>query len=107
MRGIVLFRSVSDLYLYLDLNGVKLLANALVSSRLGYCNSLLSGITDTDVAKLQRVQSHLARAVTKSPPFTRRVPLLRSRHWLPVKFTVDFKICLLTYKSSSSYIQNS
>ena len=29
------------------------------------------------------------------------VPLLRSLHWLPVKFRVDFKICLLTYKTLS------
>ena len=50
---------------YLDLNGTKLLANALVSSRLDYCNSLLSGIADTDLAKLQRVQNRLARVVTK------------------------------------------
>ena len=42
---------------YLDLNGAKLLANALVSSRLDYCNSLLSGIADTDLAKLQHVQN--------------------------------------------------
>ena len=38
---------------YLDLNS----ANALVSSRHNYCNSLLSGIADTDLAKLQCVQN--------------------------------------------------
>ena len=73
----------------------------LVSSHLDYCNSLLSGIADTDLAKLQRVQNRLARVVTKSPPFTHSVPLLCSLHWLPVKFRVDFKICLLTYKTLS------
>ena len=56
---------------------------------------------DTDLAKFQRVQNRLARVVTKSPPFTRSVPLLRSLHWLPVNFRVDFKICLLTYKTLS------
>ena len=76
---------------YHDLNGGKLLANALMSSRLGYCNSFLSGIAGTDLAKLQRVQNRLSRVVTKSPPFIRSVPL-------PV---VDFKICLLTYKTLS------
>ena len=81
---------------YLDLNSATLLANALVSSRLDDCNSLLSGITDTDLVKLQRVQDRLAHVVTKSLPFTRSVPLLRSLHRLPVKFRVDFKICLLT-----------
>ena len=64
-----------------------------------YCNSLLSGIAETDLTKLQRVLNHLARVFTKSPPFTRSVPLLRSLHWLPVKYRVHFKICLLTYKA--------
>ena len=71
----------------------------LVSSRLGYCNSLLSRIAETDLTKLQRVLNRLAHAVPKSPPFTRGVPLLRSLHWLPVKYRVHFKICLLTYKA--------
>ena len=66
----------------------NLLANALVSSRLDYCNSLLSGIAETDLTKLQCVLNHLARVVTMSPPFTRSVPLLRSLHWLPVKYSL-------------------
>ena len=89
-------RDVWRIRLYLDLNNTKLLANALVSSRLDYCNSLLSGIADTDLTKLQRVQSLLARGVVKSTPFTRSVSLLGSLHWMSVKFRVDFKICLLT-----------
>ena len=84
---------------YLDLDSAKLLANAVVSSRLDYCNSLLSGIAETDLTKLQRVLNRLARVVTKSPPFTRSVPLLHSLHWLPVKYRVHFKICLLIYKA--------
>ena len=84
---------------HLDLDSAKLLANALVSSRLDYCNSLLSGIAETDLTKLQRVLNRLARVVTKSPPLTRSVPLLHSLHWLPIKYRVHFKICLLTYKA--------
>ena len=35
-----------------------LLANAMVSSRLDYCNSLLYGVSKSNIAKLQRVQPH-------------------------------------------------
>ena len=84
---------------HLDLDSAELLANALVSRRFDYCNSLLSGIAEIDLTKLQRVLNRLARVVTKSPPFTRSVPLLRSLHWPPVKYRVHFKICLLTYKA--------
>ena len=37
---------------HLDLDSAKLLATALVSSRLNYCNSLLYGIADIDIARL-------------------------------------------------------
>ena len=84
---------------HLDLDSAKLLPNALVSSHLDYCNSPLCGIAETDLTKLQHVLNRLARVVTKSPPFTHSVPLLRSLHWLPVKYRVYFKICLLTYKA--------
>ena len=57
------------------------------------------GIADIDLTRLQRVQNQLARLVTKSPPFTRSLPLLRSIHWLPVRFRILFKINLLTYKT--------
>ena len=58
---------------------------------------LLSGIAETDLTKIQCILNCLARVVTKSPSLTRIVPLLRSLHWLPVKYRVHFKICLLTY----------
>ena len=73
---------------HLDLESAKLLANALVSSRLDYCNSLLSGIAETDVTKLHRVLNRLARVVTKSSRFTHSVPLLRALHWLLVIYRV-------------------
>ena len=49
---------------HLDLESAKLLVNALVSSRLDYRNSLLSGIAETDLTNLQRVLNRLAFVVT-------------------------------------------
>ena len=95
-------RDLQRIRRHLDLDSAKLLANALVSSRFDYfdyCNSLLYGIADIDLTRLQRVQKQLASLVTKSPPFTRSIPLLRSLHWLPVRFRILFKISLLTYKT--------
>ena len=86
---------------YLTLDSAKLLAHALVSSRLDYCNSLLFGIADKEITRLQRIQNSLARVVTKKPLMTSSIPLLRSLHWLPIKFRITFKICLLTYNTLS------
>ena len=82
---------------HLDLDSAQLLATALVSSPLNYL--LLYGIADIDLIRLQSVQNQLAHLVTKSPPFTRSLPLLRSLHWLPVTFRILFQINLLTYKT--------
>ena len=54
---------------------------------------------DIDITRLQRIHNQLARLVTKSPPFTRSIPLLRSLHWLPVRFRIFVKINLLTYET--------
>ena len=84
---------------HLDLDSAKLLATALVSSRLDYCNSRLYGIADIALTRLQRVQNQLARLVTKSPPFTRSIPLFLSLYWMPIRLEYFFKINLLTYKT--------
>ena len=84
---------------HLDMDSAKLLATALMSSHLDYCNLLLYGIADIDFTKLQRVQNWLAYLVTKSPPHPRSLPLLCSLHWLPVRFRILSKINLLTYKT--------
>ena len=73
----------------------KLLAKAPVSSRLDYCNSIFSGIAETDLTKLQHILNRLPRVDTKSP-LNRSVPLLRSLHLQPVRYRAHFNICLLT-----------
>ena len=90
-----LLRQIRD---HLDLNSAILLANALVSSRLDYCNSLFYGLPQATLLRLQRVQNSLARAVV---PSTRRrdhiTPVLKQLHWLPVARRIEFKIACLTF----------
>ena len=87
------------IHCHLDMDSAKLLAYPLVSSHLGYYNSLLYGLANTDLIKLQCIQNRLARIVAKSPPFTCSVLLLRSLHLMPVNFKILFKINLLTYET--------
>ena len=92
---------VRDLYKIgplLDLNRSVLLANALVSSRLDYCNSLFLSLTDFELRRLQLVQNSLCRVVTRSSKYSHITPQLKKLHWLPVKYRIQFKIGLITYK---------
>ena len=69
-----------------------------MTSKLDYCNSLLHEIPAKDLHKLQRVQNCLARVVTKAPRFSLSIPLLKSLHWLPIKFKIQFKICTFVFR---------
>ena len=73
--------------------------NALISSRLDYCNSLLNNIAKQDLSKLQRVHNCLARVVLRAPRFSPSLPLLKQLHWLPVNYRIKFKLSTLTYRA--------
>ena len=75
------------------------LANSLVSTKLDYCNSLYFGMSNHNLNKLQIIQNSLARAITFTSRRQHIKPILKDLHWLPVKQRIEFKICLLTYKS--------
>ena len=85
-----------------------MLVQAFISSRIDYCNSLLYGVADGLVAKLQAIQNVAARLVTGTRKYNHVSPVLRSLHWLPVRHRVTFKLAVLVYKSlhalSPSYL---
>ena len=84
----------------LDSNSAILLANALVISKLDYCNSLYYNLPASSIQRLQRVQNALARAVTPSVKWKDHIsPTLRNLHWLPVQQRISFKIACLTFKT--------
>ena len=75
-----------------------LAANALVSSRLDYCNSLFRSLSSLNMRKLQCIQNTLARIVTNCNKYTRASPILKRLHWLPVESRCIFKTATLVYK---------
>uniref|UniRef100_A0A3Q3KA17 Reverse transcriptase domain-containing protein n=1 Tax=Monopterus albus TaxID=43700 RepID=A0A3Q3KA17_MONAL len=75
------------------------LVYAFVTSRLDYCNSLLSGCPNNSLKSLQLIQNAAARVLTGTSKRDHISPILASLHWLPVKFRIEFKILLLTYKA--------
>ena len=83
----------------LDLNSAILLANSLTSSNLDYCNSLYYSLPHSSLHRLQLIQNSLARAVLHLKSRDHISPALRTLHWLPVHKRIQFKICLLTYKT--------
>ena len=77
--------SIGRIRKYLPSNGLKMLVNSLVISRLDYCNSLLYDIPKYQRDKLQRIQNTAARMITGARSSDHITPLLKSLHWLPVE----------------------
>ena len=106
-----IIRQLRQIRSSLDHNTSVLLANALVSSKLDFCNSLLYGLPQSSIHRLQLVQNSLARVVC---PLVKRhdhiTPTLRRLHWLPINSRITYKIAVITYKTlhqqSPSYLHS-
>ena len=84
---------------FIDRPTTERLVHAFVTSRLDANNSLLYGLPNAIISKLQRVQNTAVRLVIGK----NRISVSKMRrdvlHWLPVKDRIVFKILLLTFKS--------
>ena len=51
------------------------------------------------MSRLQRFQNTAARSITFTPKFDHISPVLFKLHWLPVKYRLQYKVGLLTFKA--------
>ena len=51
------------------------------------------------INKVQRIQNAAAGLTCQQSRFCHITPLLFDLHWLPVKFRIEFKILLITFKA--------
>ena len=54
---------------------------------------------DYRTVKLQRVQNAAARLLMSCKKYDHIMPVLINLHWLPVRYRINFKILLLTFKA--------
>ena len=101
---------VNSIRASLDVQVEERVVNAIFTSRLDYCNSLLAGLTVQDFTRLQRLHNAAARCVLMRPLDSSAKYMLCDLHCLPVRKRVHYKLLLLTYKtlngSAPEYIVN-
>ena len=76
LRNIMKIRNI------LSLQDAEKLVHAFVTSRLDYCNSLLSGCSNKSVRTLQLIQNAAAPVLTGTRKRDHITPVLASLHWL-------------------------
>ena len=91
-------RRISKIRLILSVETANKLAVAFILSRLDYCNSLLAGISDDKLYKLQRIQNNAARLVLRERRRCSASTLLKTLHWLPVKARIEYKMSTLCFQ---------
>jgi hypothetical protein len=80
----------------------KTVASSLIGARLDYANAVLYGTSASNINRLQLVQNTVARVVTGLKKSDHISQTLRDLHWLPVRYRINFKTTVLTYKAQTS-----
>ena len=75
----------------LDEESTKIMMQALVLSKLDYCNSLLMGITDYNLDKLQKIQNMTYRIIFKLRKYDHVPDHLSQLHQLRVRQCIIYK----------------
>ena len=83
---------------FLSDDSTALLVHAFISSKLDFMNSILVNIPDCHLRRLQAIQNTAARIVTRTERIDHITPVLITFHWLPIKYRIIYKKCLLTFK---------
>jgi hypothetical protein len=95
----VQLRNIAKIRANLTEDTAATLMHAFVSSRLDGCNSLLYGLSDCEIKKLQRVQNSAARIVCGLKKHDHITPALKRLHWLPIQQRITYKICVMVFKT--------
>ena len=92
-------RNIAKIRKYIDEESAKIVVHAFVTAKLDSCNSLLYGLPQHLISRLQSIQNTAARVVTRTGKFDHITPVLKQLQWLPVRYRIVFKILLLVYKA--------
>jgi exonuclease III len=92
-------RNIGQIRPFLDRTSAERLIHAFVTSKLDNLNSLLYNLPKYQIHRLQRVQNAAARLINLVKKVDHITPILIQLHWLPIKYRIQYKLLLLTYKA--------
>ena len=88
-------RRINSIHNFLSTDAVKTLVSSLVLSHIDYCNSLLAGLPQSLLKKIQYVKHDAAKMIFLAPKSDHVSTLLRKLHWLSISCRKEHKISSL------------
>lgn len=77
----------------------KTLESSIVTSRLDYWKSLLHGLSNSSLSRLQKIQNTAASVIMRTMRQDHNTPTLIYLHWLPVELQSKFNIVITVFKA--------
>ena len=100
--GYYQLRQLRSVVRSLSVHGAAAVVHAFIACLLDYCNSLLAGVNDGLLQRLQSIQNAAARLVTGTRRCEHITPVLRQLHWLPVRQRIGYyKLAMLVFRALS------
>lgn len=90
--------SIAKLEFILSFNDLEKVVHAFVCFRLDYCNTLCLGVSQASLSRLQLVQNSAVRLLTGTKTRDHITPVLISLHWLPIRYTIQYKVLSYVFK---------
>ena len=91
-------RNIKWIWNKLDFDSTKTIIQALILSKLDYCNALLPGSSRMLLPKLQCIQTIACRIVCNLWKFHHITWPMCDLHWLQIQERIDYKIAYIMFK---------
>ena len=83
-------RNIALIRRYVTQEAAATRIQSLVNSRLDSLNSLLYGMPDSELFKMQRIQNYAAKVVLRKKKSDHVTSLLKSLHWLKIPYRIEY-----------------
>jgi len=97
-RGFFQLRRIANVRKYLDRDATIRLVTALAFAVTDNNHSLLYGLPEKQLDRIQSIQNATVRLVDCSRRRDHITPQLLSLHWLPIRFRIQFEVATLVYR---------
>ena len=93
------YNNIRRIRKFLSFEAAKTLVQALVISRLDYCNSVLYGIRLSSRINYSAYKTQPLDFLPNTPRYSYTTLVMVDLHWLLVKFRIIFEVTLFTFKA--------